>query len=190
MTLHEYLQMMERREPIVAGSPAHEIMHHAYGESQRITTELNSSVHTQKEVTALLSRLTGTDVHPTVYVISPFQADFGKNIHLGKHIYINAGCKFQDHGGIHIDDDVLVGHNCVMATLNHDERPDHRADMTPAPIHICRNVWIGANVTILGGVTIGENAIVAAGAVVTKDVAPNTIVAGVPAREIRKIKTE
>ena len=190
MTLHEYLQMMDRREPIVAGSPAHEVMHHAYEESQRITTELNSSVHTQKEVTGLLSRLTGTEIHPTVRVMSPFQADFGKNIHFGKNIYINAGCKFQDHGGIYIDDNALVGHNCVMATLNHDERPDRRADMIPAPIHICRNVWIGANVTILGGVTVGENAIVAAGAVVTKDVAPNTIVAGVPAREIRKIKTE
>ncbi len=189
MTLQEYLQMMDRREPIVAGSPAHKVMHRAYDESQRITGELNSSSHTQDEVTELLSRLTGNKVHPSVKVMSPFQADFGKNIHFGKNIYVNAGCKFQDHGGIYIDDHALIGHNCVMATLNHDERPDHRGDMSPAPIHVCRNVWIGANVTILGGVTIGENAIVAAGAVVTKDVAPDTIVAGVPAREIRKIKT-
>lgn len=189
MTLSEYLQMMERREPIVAGSPAHEVMHLAYDESQRITGELNSSTHTQDEVTELLSRLTGIEVHHSVKVMTPFQADFGKNIHFGKNIYINAGCKFQDHGGIFIDDNALIGHNCVMATLNHDERPDHRGDMTPAPIHVCRNVWIGANATILGGVTIGENAIIAAGAVVTKDIAPNTIAAGVPAREIRKIKT-
>lgn len=187
MELQEYLQMMERREPIKAGTPAHELMHRAYEESQRITMELNSAIHSQEEVTRLLSQLTGREVDATVRVMVPFQADFGKNIHFGKNIYLNAGCKFQDHGGIYIADDVLIGHNCVMATLNHDLHPAHRADMFPAPIHIERNVWIGANVTILAGVTVGENAVVAAGAVVTKDVAPNTIVGGVPAKFIKRV---
>ena len=96
MTLQDYLDMMERREPIEAGSPAHEVMHRAYDESQRITLELNSAVHTDTERTELLRRLTGTDVHESVKVMSPFQADFGKNIHFGKRVYVNAGCKFQD----------------------------------------------------------------------------------------------
>ena len=74
-----------------------------------------------------------------------------------------------------------------MATLNHDMAPERRADMHPAPIHIEANVWIGSNATILPGVTVGEGAIISAGAVVSKDVPANTIVAGVPARVIKKI---
>ena len=98
------------------------------------------------------------------------------------------GCKFQDQGGITIDEGALIGHNVVLATLNHMVDPELRAGMTSAPIHIGKNVWIGANATVLAGVTIGDGAIVAAGAVVTKDVAPRTIVGGVPARFIKAIK--
>ena len=187
MELEEYLQLVERREPIPAGSPAHQFMHRAYDEAQRITMEYNNSVHDAEVATALLRRLTGADVHSTVKVMAPFQADFGKNIHFGKNVYVNSGCKFQDHGGVYIGDGSLIGHNCVLATLNHDLRPAHRADVIPAPIYIGKNVCIGANVTVLGGVTIGDNAIVAAGAVVTKDVEPNTMVGGVPAKFIKII---
>jgi acetyltransferase-like isoleucine patch superfamily enzyme len=81
----------------------------------------------------------------------------------------------------------LIGHNVVLATLNHDHAPDRRGDLIPAPIHIGRNVWIGSNSTILQGVTIGDGAIVAAGAVVNKDVAPNTVVGSVPAKIIKRI---
>jgi len=190
MELQEFLEMMERRETVSAGSPAHELMHRYYEESQRITLDYNTSLHNDEERTALLCELTHTEVHPSVKVIAPFQADFGKNIHFGKNIFVNAGGKFQDHGGIYIGDNALIGHNCIMATINHDPRPSHRADNIPAPIHIGRNVWIGANVTILSGVTIGDNAIVAAGAVVTKDVAPNTIVGGIPAKFIKQIPQE
>ncbi|MCM1449868.1 MAG: sugar O-acetyltransferase [Clostridiales bacterium] len=190
MELKEFLEMMKCRKTVTAGSPAHELMHRSYAESQRLMLDYNNNPHTDEERTRLLSNLTGEEVHESVKVMVPFQADFGKNIHFGKNIFINAGCKFQDHGGIYIGDNALIGHNCVMATINHDERPSHRGDNIPAPIHIGNNVWIGANVTILSGVTIGENAIVAAGAVVTKDVAPNTIVGGVPAKIIRKINVE
>ena len=190
MELHEFLEMMERRETVPAGSAAHELMHMCYAESQRLMLDYNTNPHTDVERNALLCELTGSEVHPSVRVMAPFQADFGKNIHFGKNVFVNAGCKFQDHGGIYIGDNALIGHNCVMATINHDPRPSHRADNIPAPIHIGRNVWIGANVTILSGVAIGENAIVAAGAVVTKDVAPNTIVGGVPAKFIKQIPQE
>ena len=190
MELQEFLQMMSRGERVAADSPAHELMHRCYEESQRITMILNSTVLTLQERRALLSELTGTEVDSTVRVMSPFQADFGKNIHFGRNVFVNAGCKFQDHGGIYIGDNALIGHNCVMATINHDLRPDHRADNIPAPIRIGRNVWIGANVTILSGVTIGDNAVVAAGAVVTKDVESGTVVGGIPAKFIKRVPEE
>ena len=106
---------------------------------------------------------------------------------MGKNVFINAGCKFQDQGGIFIDDDALVGHGVVIATLDHDMDPEKRHALHPAPVHIGKKVWIGANATITSGVTIGDNAVVAAGAVVTKDVPNDTIVGGVPAKPIKKI---
>lgn len=109
---------------------------------------------------------------------------------MGKNVFINAGCKFQDQGGIYIEDGVLIGHNAVLATINHMEDSEKRAGMIFQPIHIEKNVWLGANVTVLPGVTIGEGSIIAAGAVVTKDVSANMIAAGVPAKVIRKIKKD
>ena len=100
------------------------------------------------------------------------------------------GCRFQDQGGITIGDDTLIGHNVVLATLNHGIDPKERHDLFPAPIRIGCNVWISANATILPGVTIGDHSVIAAGAVVTKDVPANTIVAGVPAKVIRTVDTE
>ena len=100
----------------------------------------------------------------------PFYTDCGRNIHIGKNVFINAGCKFQDQGGIYIEDGVLIGHNAVLATINHMEDPEKRAGMIFQPIHIEKKVWLGANVTVLPGVTIGEGSVIAAGAVVTKDV--------------------
>lgn len=75
--------------------------------------------------------------------------DFGKNITIGDNVFINSGCKFQDQGGIYIDDGALIGHNVVLATLNHDLNPDKRQQLHPAPIHIGKGVWIGANATIV-----------------------------------------
>lgn len=112
-----------------------------------------------------------------------------KNITVGKNVFINSGCRFQDQGGITIGDGVLIGHNVVLATLNHDVDPSKRSNMYPAPITIGCNVWIGANATVVPGVTIGDGAIIAAGAVVTKDVPANVIVGGVPAKTIKKIET-
>ena len=119
----------------------------------------------------------------------PFYTDCGKNLHIGKNVFINSGCRFQDQGGITIGDGALIGHNVVMATLNHSEDPETRGNLHPAPIHIGRNVWIGASATILPGVTIGDGAIVGAGSVVTRDVPENMIVTGVPARILRPVDT-
>ena len=135
----------------------------------------------------LLARLFGREVAPTLRVFPHFYPDFGKNITIGKNVFINACCHFQDHGGVELGDGCQIGHNVVFATLNHGLAPEERPTTHPAPIVLGRNVWVGSNATILQGVTIGDNAVVAAGAVVTKDVPSDTIVGGIPARPIRRI---
>ena len=122
-----------------------------------------------------------------VYGVS---VDCGKNIHIGRNVFFNGGCRFQDQGGIYIDDGALIGPMVVLATLNHEQNPEYRGDLFPKPIHIGKNVWIGANATVLPGVTIGDGAIVAAGAVVAKDVLPGVIVGGVPAKMLKKVEAD
>lgn len=187
MTTEEFIRIMDSGEVIPGGSPVHAKMHELSQEALRITMEINTAYHSHNEIVALMSELTGRDVHESFGLFPPFYTDCGKNIKFGERVFINSGCKFQDQGGITVGDDVLIGHNCVIATLNHVMDPDHRADMIPAPVKICDKVWIGANVTILQGVTIGEGAIIAAGAVVNNDVPPRTIVGGVPARILKHI---
>ena len=154
----------------------------------KITMELNNKYHTPEEIVDLFSTLTDRKVDKSFRLFPPFYTDCGKNIKIGKNVFINACCKFQDQGGIVIGNGVLIGHNVTLATLNHDERPDYRQNIYPKPIKIGDNVWIGSNATILQGTTIGNGAIVGANSVVTHDVPENTIVAGVPARIIRKVK--
>ena len=127
---------------------------------------------------------------PALRVFPPFYADFGKNITVGEGVFINACCHFQDHGGVIIGDGCQIGHNVVFATLNHGLAQEDRQTTYPAPIVLGKDVWIGSNATILQGVTIGDNAVVGAGAVVMKDVEANTIVGGVPARFIKSIVKE
>ena len=158
-------------------------------EALKITMDLNNQYHTLEEVQKLFAELTGQPVNRTLRLLPPFHTDFGKNTHVGENVFINAGCSFQDQGGITIGDGCLIGHNTVIATLNHAEQPERRGDLLPAPVVIGDRVWIGSNATILQGVTIGAGAIVAAGAVVTKDVPANTVVGGVPARVIKLIET-
>ena len=134
-----------------------------------------------------MEKLTGRAFPEGAYMFPPFYTDCGKNTKLGKNVFINACCQFQDQGGITIGDGTLVGPKTVIATLNHHQNPDKRANLIPKPVNIGKNVWIGANVTILPGVTIGDGAIIAAGAVVSKDVEANTIAGGVPAKFIKAI---
>ena len=120
----------------------------------------------------------------------PFYTDFGKNISIGENVFNNASCHFQDHGGITIGDRCQIGHNVLFATLNHGLAPEDRKTTYPAPIILGKNVWIGSNATILQDVSIGDNAIIGAGAVVTKNVEANTIVGGSPARFIKLIENK
>ena len=185
MELHEFLAHVDGGHLIVGGSEHHRFMHDAAQEAFRLTTELNSTYRTPEQVRDIVSRLTGTEVDESVTVFPPFHSEFGKNLHLGRDVFINLGCRFQDTGGITIGDGTLIGHGNTLTTLNHALDPERRADMVPAPIVIGRRVWLGASVTVTPGVTIGDGAVVGAGAVVTKDVPPDTIVAGVPARALR-----
>jgi acetyltransferase-like isoleucine patch superfamily enzyme len=185
--LDQLLEALNAGQTITGDSPLHRVMHRTSQDALRITGELNTGYHEPQRVRELLAALTGRPVDDTVTVFPPFHSDFGKNTTLGKHIFINSGCKFQDQGGISIGDDCLIGHNTVLATLNHDLDPSRRADMHPSPVTIGRNVWIGANVTVLPGMRIGDNAVVAAASVVTRDVPDNAIVVGSPARVVRSV---
>ena len=189
MTLQEFLQHTAERKPL-RGAEIGQFMNEMSDEARRITCQMNNAYHTPDEIRGLLARLTGHPVPDTVRVFPPLYADFGKNIHLGENVFINDCCHFQDHGGITLGDGCQIGHGVVFATLNHGLAPEDRQTTYPAPIVLGRNVWVGANATILQGVTIGDNAVVAAGAVVTKDVAANTVVGGVPARLIHVIETK
>lgn len=186
MTLKEYLKHVAERKPLNT-EEIYQFMNQMSDEARRITFELNGAYHTPDEVRELMSRLFGKPVDPTFRVFPPFYTDFGKNITVGKNVFINACCHFQDQGGVTLGDDCLIGHNVVFATLNHGIAPEKRVSMNHAPIVLGKNVWVGSNSTILQGVTVGDNAIIAAGSVVNRDVPANTIVGGVPAKHIRHI---
>lgn len=190
MELKDYLNYLNSGKPVEGGGEVHQFMHTVSQEALKITAEINSGYYEPAELRALFSKLIGKPVDESFAFFPPFYTDCGKNITIGKNVFLNMGCKFQDQGGIFIGDGALIGHNVVLATLNHAMDPEDRATMIPAPIHIGKRVWIGANTTVLPGVTIGDGAIVAAGAVVTKDVPENTVVGGVPARVMRKIGKE
>lgn len=187
MTLEKFIVHVNQRLPIIGGTEIHLFMSGLAQDAMRITAELNASYHEPKEVRKLISKLIGKPVDVSFGMFPPFYTDCGKNLTIGKNVFINSGCRFQDQGGINLGDGVLIGHNVVLATLNHGLAQEERSNTHPAPIRIGKNVWIGANSTVLPGVTIGENAVVAAGAVVTKDVPENVIVGGVPAKIIKLI---
>ena len=154
----------------------------------RLTAALNGAYHEPAEVRRLFFELIQQPLDETFCLFPPFYTEYGKNIRVGRRVFLNSGCCFQDQGGIVIGDGTLVGHQVVLATLNHHEEPARRQQLRSAPIVIGKNVWIGAHATVLPGVTIGDGAIVAAGAVVVRDVPENTVVGGVPARVIRPVR--
>ena len=170
------------------GLPVYQYQRIAAQQAHKLTAELNFTYHEPEEVVRLFAKLIGKPVGEGFCLFPPFYTDYGQNITIGKNVFLNTSCHFQDQGGITIGDGTHIGHNVVLATLNHEEDPERRQHTYPAPIVIGKNVWIGANATVTPGVTIGDNAIVAAGAVVTKDVPPDMVVGGVPAKVIRPIR--
>ena len=187
MELQEFLNHMNSGKPVIADSEVHKCMCRLSQEALRLTAELNSGYHEPEEIRILFARLTGKPVDECFGLFPPFYTDCGKNLTVGKNVFINSGCRVQDQGGIFIGDGTLIGHNVVLATLNHNLNPAHRRDLRPAPIRIGKNVWIGANATILPGVKIGDGAVIAAGAVVSTDVPADTMAGGVPAKRIKNL---
>ena len=156
-------------------------------EAQMVTARINTGFHEEDELRGLMSELTGNDIPEDFCLFPPIYADFGKNITIGRGVFINSGCCFQDQGGITIGDGCFIGHQVVFATIDHGLEPEHRHDNYVSPIRLGKNVWVGSHATILRGVTVGDNAVIAAGAVVTKDVPADTVVGGVPAKVIKRI---
>lgn len=187
MELKEFIEYMNCGKEIIANSNVHKYMGKLAKEAMKLTTELNNNYHTSDEIINIMEKITNSIIDKSFTLFPPFYTDCGKNLKLGKNIFINSGCKIQDQGGVSIGDGTLIGHNVVIATLNHNQNPIKRGNIIPAPVKIGKNVWIGANATICPGVEIGNGAIIAAGAVVTNDVAKETIVGGVPAKIIKKI---
>lgn len=187
MDIDNFLEHLNSGKPVLSGSKLHKTMSYLSDEARKITIEMNNKYHSQDEIRTLFSQLTNKITDETFVLFPPFYTDCGKNITIGKGVFINAGCHFQDQGGISIGDNTLIGHNVVLATLNHGSAPEDRGTLYPAPIKIGKNVWIGSNTTVVAGITIGDNAIIAAGAVVTKNVPKNTVVGGVPAKIIKTI---
>lgn len=187
MNINQFLKHVNDGLPIPKNSKTHEYMVNLSNEAMKITMKLNNSYNTPKKICKLFSELTGKDIDDSFGMFPPFYTDCGKNITIGKNVFINSGCCFQDQGGITIGDGAFIGHNVVIATLNHDFAPKARSTTYPSKVVIGKNVWIGANATVVPGVTIGDNAVIAAGAVVTKDVPPNVIAGGVPVKVIKSI---
>ena len=178
------------KEKVRIGKEEIEKMRESTRKAMKLTLELNTKYNSAQEIVELMSKIKGKPVDKSFALFPPFNTDYGKNITFGKNVFINSGCKFQDQGGITVGDNVLIGHNVVLATLDHNICVSKRAELFAAPIVIEDNVWIGANVTVTSGVIIGKGSIVAAGAVVTKDVPEYSIVGGVPAKVIRELTEE
>lgn len=176
-------------EPISLNDPENDKMQEALEHARIVTSELNTSYREPEEALNLI-RLLGAEIDKTAMIRLPFYTDFGKFIRIGKHVFINQACVFMDRGGITIGENTKIGPRVNLITENHGLKPSERHILTSRPIFIGRNVWIGAAATVLPGVTIGENSVVAAGAVVSRDVPPNTIVAGVPAKVVKEIPEE
>ena len=154
----------------------------------KIVMEINNSYQTPDELIKLFEKLTGEEIDKSFRCFPPFYTDFGKNIKIGKNVFFNSGCSFQDRGGIIIGDNVFIGMNVIISTLNHGIDLKYRNTTYPSKVIIGNNVWIGSGANILPGITIGDNSIIAAGALVNKDVDSNCLVGGVPAKIIRKLE--
>lgn len=158
----------------------------AVSQTIKESSALNSST-TIEEIRNRLSEIIGGKIDDSSTIFVPFYTNFGKHIKIGKNVFINHACSFLDMGGITIEDNVLIGPKVNLITENHPIQPSQRKSLILNSILIKRNAWIGAGATILPGVTIGENSIIAAGAVVNKNVPDNTIVGGIPAKIIKPI---
>lgn len=174
-------------EAILSGDPQGYRMREASYDTKVLLAQMNNSTN-PAEIRSFLNQITGSDIDESVAVFTPLYINYGKHTKIGKNVFINFNCTLLDLGGITIEDYVLIGPNVSILSEGHPIAPEERHSLIPKPVRIKKNAWIGAGATILQGVTVGENAIVAAGAVVSKDVPDNTVVGGIPAKTIKHIR--
>lgn len=179
-------ERMKAGTPIRLDDPEYPKLQEVVSRTIRLSAALNTSTDVD-QIRERLSEIIGSQLDESTTVFAPFYTNFGRFTQIGKNVFINHACSFLDMGGITIEDNVLLGPKVNLITENHPLEPANRRSLIAKPIVVKRNAWIGAGATILPGVTIGENAVVAAGAVVSKDVPANTVVGGVPAKHIKNI---
>lgn len=182
------IEDLEKREYISYNDEIFKEINSTLEKTARLAAELNMGYKELSEVRSILTQITGNEIDESTTVLLPFNTDFGARIRLGKDIFINKGCMFVDLGGIKLEDNVLIGPDVKILSVNHPLDVSKRRDVILKSVNIKKNAWIGAGSTICPGVTIGENSVIGAGSVVTKDVPDNVVYAGVPAKFIKNIK--
>ena len=183
---NDIFDRLKAGEPIPMNDPQYPKIMEVVSRTIKLSAALNTSTGID-QIRDRLSEIIGNQLDVSTTVFVPFHTNFGRFIQIGKNVFINHACSFLDMGGITIEDDVLIGPKVNLITENHPVEPANRKVLVVKPIVIKRNAWIGAAATILPGVTVGENAVVAAGAVVSKDVPANTVVGGIPAKILKTI---
>jgi acetyltransferase-like isoleucine patch superfamily enzyme len=186
MEANTVFQRLVNGEAISPEDPDAFKMREASYHTKKLLLQMNNTSE-PAEVRKFLSQITNSEIDESVVVFTPLHINYGKNTKIGKNVFINFDCTFLDLGGIIIEDNVMLAPKVCLLSEAHPISPKDRQTLTAGKIHIKKNAWIGANATILQGVTIGENSVVAAGAVVSKNVAANTVVAGIPAKFIKTI---
>jgi acetyltransferase-like isoleucine patch superfamily enzyme len=180
---------MDDGQLIRTRTPEFRALHDRIKVATRLSSKLSELCYDELEsIQKAFEELIGKPVGDAFNLIPPFYTDCGLNITVGRAVFIGYECAFTGHAAINIADEVMIAHKVNLVTAGHPVEPDQRkASITAEPITIDTNAWIGAAATILPGVQIGADAVVAAGAVVTHDVPPATLVAGVPAKVIRRL---
>ena len=186
MEATDIFKRLSKGETILPDDPEAYKMREESFITKKLLVQMNNTPD-PAEIRDLLSQITGSEIDESVAVFTPLYINYGKHTKIGRNVFINFDCVFLDLGGITIDDDVQIAPKVSLLSEGHPTSIAERQSLIPKPIHIKKNAWIGANATILQGVTIGENAVVAAGSVVSQDVPDNTIVGGIPAKFIKNV---
>lgn len=187
--MKEILRLLNESEWIYAGAKDVPEVSGLLDKCADLCYEINITRPSEKERRReLFVRLLGS-VGERFVIHSPFRCDFGFNIHIGENFIGNFNLSILDEAEVRIGDNVMIGPNCSLITITHALDADQRNDgiMAGAPIRICDNVWIAANVVVLPGVTIGEGAIIGAGSVVTRSIPPRMVAVGNPCRPLRAV---
>lgn len=165
MNKSNIFERLRNGEIIPSSDSRRQELRNASYDTKKLLVQMNNSTD-PNEVRKLLSQITDSEIDKSTAVFTPLYINYGKHTKIGKNVFINFDCVFLDLGGITIDDNILIAPKVSLLSEGHPLDPNNRHALVPKPIHIKKNAWIGANATILQGVTIGENAVVASGAVV------------------------